>query len=86
MVKVIATESAMSVLSHGVQIMGGKGYMKDGPIERIFRDIKVYCIFDGTTQAQKMVISGAVLSGRGHQTIIISRVAQRVLRHSAFIP
>lgn len=66
MAKMTATESAMSVVTDAVQLMGGKGYMKDGPIEKIFRDIKVYCIFEGTTQVQKMVISGAVLSGKGH--------------------
>lgn len=66
MAKMTATESAMSVITDAVQIMGGKGYMKDGPLEKIFRDIKVYCIFEGTTQVQKMVISGAVLSGQGH--------------------
>lgn len=66
MAKMVATEGAMSVVTDAVQLMGGKGYMKDGPVEKIWRDIKVYCIFEGTTQVQKMVISGAVLSGKGH--------------------
>lgn len=66
MAKMVATEGAMSVVNDAVQLMGGKGYMKDGPVEKIWRDIKVYCIFEGTTQVQKMVISGAVLSGGGH--------------------
>ena len=65
MAKMVATESAMSVITDAVQIMGGKGYMKDGPLEKIWRDIKVYCIFEGTTQVQKMVISSAILSGKG---------------------
>lgn len=66
MAKMVATEGAMSVVNDAVQLMGGKGYMKDGPVEKIWRDIKVYCIFEGTTQVQKMVISSAVLSGGGH--------------------
>ena len=62
----IGREAAMAACTDAVQIMGGKGYMKDGPAEKIFRDIKVYCIFEGTTQVQKMVISGALLAGGGH--------------------
>ena len=38
----------------------GKGYMKEDCVEKCFRDIKAYCIFEGTNQVQKMVISGAI--------------------------
>ena len=66
MAKMFATQSAMEVCTDAVQLMGGKGYMKEGCVEKCFRDIKAYCIFEGTNQIQKMVISGAVLSGQGH--------------------
>ena len=66
MAKMFATQSAMEVCTDAVQLMGGKGYMKEGCVEKCFRDIKAYCIFEGTNQIQKMVISGAVLSGHGH--------------------
>ena len=66
MAKMFATESAMSVCTDAIQLMGGKGYMKEDCVEKIWRDIKAYCIFEGTNQIQKIVISGAVLSGKGH--------------------
>lgn len=66
MAKMYATESAMSVCTDAIQLMGGKGYMKEDYVEKMFRDIKAYCIFEGTNQIQKMVISGAVMSGKGH--------------------
>lgn len=64
MAKMFATEAAMEVCTDAIQLMGGKGYMKEDCVEKIWRDIKAYCIFEGTTQVQKMVISGAVLSGK----------------------
>ena len=64
MAKMFATESAMSVCTDAIQLMGGKGYMKEDCVEKIWRDIKAYCIFEGTNQIQKIVISGAVLSGK----------------------
>jgi len=66
MAKMLATNSAMEVCVDAVQLMGGKGYMKEDCVEKLFRDIKAYCIFEGTNQIQKIVISGAVLSGKGH--------------------
>lgn len=66
MAKMFATNSAMEVCTDAIQLMGGKGYMKEDCVEKMFRDIKAYCIFEGTNQIQKIVISGAVLSGHGH--------------------
>lgn len=66
MAKMFATQSAMEVCTDAIQLMGGKGYMKEDCVEKLFRDIKAYCIFEGTNQIQKIVISGAVLSGKGH--------------------
>ena len=66
MAKMFATNAAMEVCTDAVQLMGGKGYMKEDCVEKMFRDIKAYCIFEGTNQVQKIVISGAVLSGKGH--------------------
>ena len=61
-----AADRVLGLRPYPVQLMGGKGYMKEGCVEKCFRDIKAYCIFEGTNQIQKMVISGAVLSGHGH--------------------
>jgi alkylation response protein AidB-like acyl-CoA dehydrogenase len=66
MAKLFATESAMEVCTDAIQLMGGKGYMKEDCVEKMWRDIKAYCIFEGTTQVQKIVISGAVLSGKAN--------------------
>ncbi|MDY3015175.1 MAG: acyl-CoA dehydrogenase family protein, partial [Evtepia sp.] len=66
MAKMFATNAAMEVCTDAVQLMGGKGYMKEDCVEKIFRDIKAYCIFEGTNQIQKIVISGALLSNKVH--------------------
>ncbi len=64
MAKMYATEAALSVCGDAIQLMGGKGYMKEDCVEKIWRDIKAYCIFEGTTQVQKIIISNAILSGK----------------------
>lgn len=59
--KYLATENAMDVCTNAMQLMGGTGYMRGGPVEKLFRDIKAYCIFEGTNQIQKIVISHSLL-------------------------
>ena len=49
-----------SVTSDAVQIFGGYGYMRDYPVEKLMRDAKIYQIFEGTNQIQRMVIAGAL--------------------------
>lgn len=58
--KLAATDAAMYVTTEAVQILGGYGYMKDYPLERMMRDAKITQIYEGTNQVQKMVISGAM--------------------------
>ena len=55
--KLFASETAMSVTHHAVQIHGGMGYSKELPLERYFRDAKITEIYEGTSEIQKMVIS-----------------------------
>lgn len=62
--KTYATECATKVAESAIQIMGGYGYMREYPVERIWRDSKSYQIFEGTNQVQRMVISGQLLGGR----------------------
>ena len=45
----------------GVQIMGGYGYMKDYPMEKLMRDAKILQIYEGTNQIQRSVIAGQLL-------------------------
>lgn len=55
--KVFVSESTMQTAMDAVQVLGGYGYMKDYPVEKLMRDAKIFCIFDGTTQIQQMVIA-----------------------------
>jgi alkylation response protein AidB-like acyl-CoA dehydrogenase len=61
MAKLVASETAMSVTTDAVQIFGGYGYTREYPVERMMRDAKITEIYEGTNQAMRMVISGAVL-------------------------
>ncbi len=57
MAKLFASECAMWVTTEAVQIFGGYGYMRDYPVERLFRDAKVIQIYEGTSEIQRMVIA-----------------------------
>jgi butyryl-CoA dehydrogenase len=59
--KLFASELAVRVARDALQIHGGYGYTKEFPIERIYRDAKLYQIWEGTSQIQKMVISRHLL-------------------------
>ena len=59
--KVFASDSGLQVCADAVQILGGVGYSKEYPVEKRFRDAKLYQIFEGTNQIQRMVISGDIL-------------------------
>ncbi|MBR6353162.1 MAG: acyl-CoA dehydrogenase family protein [Oscillospiraceae bacterium] len=64
MAKLYASETACYVCDLALQVHGGYGYMKDFPIERMYRDARILRIYEGTSEVQKMVISREVLSGR----------------------
>ncbi len=57
MVKLFCTEMACRVADRAVQIFGGMGYMKDFPVERFYRDLRLYRIYEGTSEIQRMVIA-----------------------------
>ena len=61
MAKLFAAETAMEVTTKCVQLMGGYGYTREYPVERMMRDAKITEIYEGTSEVQRMVISGAVL-------------------------
>lgn len=60
MAKLQASETAMWVTTQAIQIFGGYGYMKDYPVERLFRDAKVTEIYEGTSEIQRIVIGRAL--------------------------
>ena len=59
--KLYAAEVAMDVTTKSVQLFGGYGYTKEYPVERMMRDAKITEIYEGTSEVQKMVISGSLL-------------------------
>ena len=59
--KLFAAEVAMDVTTKAVQLHGGYGYTKEYPVERMMRDAKITEIYEGTSEVQKMVISGSAL-------------------------
>jgi len=59
--KLHASQTAMQVTTKAVQLLGGYGFTKDYPVERMMRDAKITEIYEGTSQVQQMVISGSVL-------------------------
>lgn len=59
--KLFASETAMEVTTKCVQLFGGYGYTREYPIERMMRDAKITEIYEGTSEVQRMVISGAIM-------------------------
>ena len=57
MCKLLASETAMWVTTQAIQIYGGYGYVKEYPVERLFRDAKVTEIYEGTSEIQRIVIA-----------------------------
>jgi len=63
MTKLFCSEMGCRVAYNAVQIFGGMGYMKDFPVERFYRDLRLYTIYEGTSEMQRMVISRELLKG-----------------------
>ena len=61
MAKLFAAETAMAVTTECVQLFGGYGYIREYDVERMMRDAKITEIYEGTSEVQRMVISGALL-------------------------
>jgi butyryl-CoA dehydrogenase len=61
MAKLYASETAMDAVIKAVQIHGGYGYTKEYAVERLFRDAKITEIYEGTSEVQRLVISGSLL-------------------------
>jgi hypothetical protein len=62
MSKLVAGETAVRVTEQAIQILGGNGYTRDYPVERWHRDAKIFTIFEGTSEIQRMII-GRALTG-----------------------
>ena len=60
MAKLMASEMAEKVCSAAIQVLGGYGYVSDFPVERIYRDVRVCQIYEGTSEVQKILIGRAL--------------------------
>jgi len=63
--KRFAADTAMKVTTDAVQIFGGYGYMKEYPVEKLMRDAKLFQIYEGTSQIQRLVIAKEIFLPRG---------------------
>jgi acyl-CoA dehydrogenase len=63
--KRFAADTAMKVTTDAVQIFGGYGYMKEYPVEKLMRDAKLFQIYEGTSQIQRLVIAKEIFMPRG---------------------
>lgn len=63
MAKLLASEMAERVCSDAIQVHGGYGYVSDFPVERIYRDVRVCQIYEGTSDVQKILIQRALAAG-----------------------
>ena len=61
MAKYFAAEAAVSIVNQSLQLHGGYGYSREYEIERLYRDVRIASIYEGSSQVQQMVISGAML-------------------------
>ena len=61
MAKTFASDVAVKVALDAIQIMGGYGYSREYPVERLLRDAKITQIYEGTNQIQRVVIAGHIL-------------------------
>ena len=61
MAKLFASDMAMRVTTDAVQLLGGYGYLRDFPVERMMRDAKITQIYEGTNEIQRFVIARELL-------------------------
>ena len=61
MAKLFATEAANRACYTGLQILGGNGYNREYPLERLARDVRITSIYEGTSEIQRMIIARNIL-------------------------
>ena len=78
MAKLFASEAAVWIANEAVQIHGGYGFIKDYPVEKFYRDVKLCTIGEGTSEIQRLVIARQLLKTNGRSAN--SRVSPRKLK------
>ena len=69
MAKLVASEVAVHATERAVQTLGGWGYIYDHPIEKYYRDAKVFSIYEGTSEIQRLVIGRAIADQTGNRPV-----------------
>jgi len=64
--KAFASDAAMEITTEAIQLFGGYGYVRTYPVEKLFRDAKLYQIYEGTSEIQRLVISRFILRQYQH--------------------
>jgi alkylation response protein AidB-like acyl-CoA dehydrogenase len=67
MAKLFASETAVRVADEAVQVHGGYGFLKDYPVEKFYRDVKLCTIGEGTSEIQRLVIARQILNTEQHR-------------------
>jgi acyl-CoA dehydrogenase len=66
--KLFCTEMVGEVADLAVQIHGGSGYMRDVPVERIYRDVRLLRLYEGTSEIQRLIIGGGLVRAAKRST------------------
>jgi acyl-CoA dehydrogenase len=66
MAKAFASDVAMNVTTEAIQVFGGYGYLRTFPVEKLFRDAKLYQIYEGTSEIQRIVIARFIMKKYQH--------------------
>jgi acyl-CoA dehydrogenase len=64
MAKAFCADMAMQVTIDAVQVFGGYGYSQEYPVEKLMRDAKIFQIYEGTSQIQRIIIAREMFAGR----------------------
>jgi len=75
--KAFASDVAMKVTTEAVQIFGGYGYLRTYPVEKLFRDAKLYQIYEGTSEVQRIIISKFVMNQYEHAMPKLGKVRKK---------
>lgn len=76
--KAFASDVAMKVTNEAVQIFGGYGYLRTYPVEKLFRDAKLYQIYEGTSEVQRIIISRFVMNQYEHAMPKLGKVRKNL--------
>ena len=80
MAKLFASEAAVRICDEALQIHGGYGFIKDYPVEKFYRDVKLCTIGEGTSEIQRLVIARQILkSDPGHDLIVAEERSARAI-------